>query len=209
MRVGIDVDGVLAEFNAGFIALVKEKLGVELPPVSENYPDTWNYDIEALKVHYGDEQRAKEASRELWGTIAASHSFWMKLQPISQPLLYKLADVAAMHTFYFITSRPGGSAKFQTEAWLLKWFALPTVLIASDKGPVAKSLGLELFIDDKPENANEVAEATEGKCLVLMPERPWNRNVVTDARVARVKNLEKALSHVLGFNEELPLRRVA
>lgn len=191
MRIGFDVDGVLSQFNDPFIALIKERTGIQLPPESDSYPDTWNYDL-AGGV-------STEQHRELWNEVAKSYNFFLRLKPYPEAvgLMQKLSAIETLHDLYFITSRPGGSAKFQSEAWLLKFFTLPTVLISSNKGPVVRGLNLDLFVDDKPENCNEVAEATEGKCLVLMPERPWNRNIIVDARVKRVKNLEKVLEGML------------
>ena len=194
LRLGIDLDGVLSSFNEAFIPFVKERTGVELPPLSENYPDTWNYHTDAGVTPAQD--------AELWKAISESFNFWLRLKPLpeSVELLKKLAVLETQHDYYFITSRPGATAKFQSEAWLVKWFTLPTVLIAKAKGPIAKSLKLDLFIDDKPENCNEVVDATDGKCIVLMPERPYNRNIIVDHRVQRVKNLEKVLGQILWPN---------
>lgn len=190
MRIGFDVDGVLADFVSAHSELIKEKTGVELPAQSDSFPDIWSYDKRAL---------GEEKAREVFGEIANSFNFWMRLAPLpeGERILKQLSQIETSHQLYFITNRMGKTAKFQTEAWLLKWFQLPTVLIAADKAPIIKSLGLELYIDDRPETCSEVAEATDGKTLVLMPERPYNRNVIVDYRVTRVKNLERALGAML------------
>lgn len=200
MRVGLDIDGVLANFVDAHTALIKDQLGVELPAFSTEWPTVWDYDKETL---------GEEKAVAVFKTIEESFNFWMKLQPLDENLLKLLASVETSHQFYFITSRPGESAKFQTEAWLLKWFNLPTVLIARDKAPIVKALGLELFVDDLPPTNNAVVDATDGKCLTLMPDRPWNRTTIMDARVTRVKNLTKALGPILGWDlEKTPLGRL-
>lgn len=201
MRIGFDVDGVLADFNASFVQLVKEQTGVQLPELSDHYPAEWDYHLSAGV--------SREQDSQLWKHITESFNFWMRLSPLAEGarIMKALAGVETAHDVYFITSRPGATAKFQTEAWLLKFFALPTVLIAKDKGPLVKSLKLELFVDDKPENCNEVVEATDGKCITLMPDRPYNRNRIVDYRVKRVKNLEGILEKML-WSETMPLGRL-
>lgn len=205
LNVALDIDGFLASFNASFINLIKEKTGHQLPPESDSYPPVWNYHVQP------DGPLTKEEALEMFQVhIGQSHNFWLKLQPYpeGERIMKALSAIETVHDIYFITDRIGASAKFQTEAWLMKWFTLPTVIIARDKAPVIKALNIDLYVDDKPENCNAAVEATDGKTVVLMPDRPYNRNIITDYRVKKVKDVEKVLGQMLGFGENVPLGRL-
>lgn len=143
----------------------------------------------------------KEQRGELFKEISESNNFWMKLAPLpeGQALMELMRGMETAHQLYFVTDRAGKTAKFQTEAWLLKWFELPTVLISGAKGPIAKALKLDLYVDDKAENCTSVVEETGGNTVVIMPNRGYNVNVVTHPKVLRVGSLIKALSGPLGL----------
>lgn len=193
MKVIIDLDGVLVDFVGGIRERAKTLFNIDLPAESDSYPDVWEY----LKRDLGEEH-----NRKLWESILVDHSFWLKLKPRDTELLARLASVETSHEFYFVTSRPGVGVKFQTEVWLIKYFHLPTVIIANGaqaKADIARGVEADVFIDDNAENCNLAVEAREGKMAVLMPDRPYNRNVIVDARVVRSRALKKTLGRVLNW----------
>ena len=169
MIVGVDVDGVVAAFNPGYIALVKEMTGVELPPESDTYPDTWYYP-QAAGV-------TKEQDKELWKHIRFSKDFWFNLKPYPDAVgvLVRLKWLGA--DIYFVTQRVGDAAKRQTERWLHKsGFPEPTVLVTGSKGAVCKALSITHYIDDKIENCEDVRD-TSPNTKGYMLKRPWNKPV--------------------------------
>ena len=168
-RIGIDLDGCLANFNDAYTALLTKESGVEFPPTSDEWPTEWYYDRP---------EGVSAAHRSAAWEVIKSTDFWGRLTPLEGALdsLQRLNILRATgHDIYFITSRPGKMAKFYTEEWLrLSGMQNPTVLIASNKGPVAQGLELDVFVDDKPENLNDVAEA-RAEVRAYLVDRPYNR----------------------------------
>ncbi len=171
-RWGIDIDGVLADFNTSFIALVRAQTGIQLPSPSATYPDLWAYHRAAGVTNAQDSA--------LWEWIKLNPGFWEQLQPLPHAVetLATLRDMSSNlgANVYFITSRPGSGAKSATEYWLRNWgFHLgPTVCIAHAKGPLVESLELDVFIDDRPENCLDAKVAREA-CRVFIVDAPYNR----------------------------------
>lgn len=167
--IGFDVDGVVAEFVRPYIKLLNSLSDLQLPDASYDYPTTWDF-AERAGVEARD---IKEAWRQITTT-----SFFANLLPMNgaRSVLRTLKCLEHEgHNVYFITARPGPEAKVQTEAWLDVWgFSRATVLIAAEKGPLAKALKLDYFVDDKPENCLDVYHAIP-TCAVYMNDQPYNR----------------------------------
>lgn len=168
LRIGIDVDGILADFNTPFRELVKAQTGISLPEISSNYPDTWYYHKVGGVTN--------EQDKLLWKTIANDPCFWENVPeyPDAIGFLERLKLDFYHDDIYFITSRSGDNAKKQTENWLEDlWFNGPTVLISSNKGYCCKALKLTHYLDDRNENCQDVRDTsidTNGYML----DRPWN-----------------------------------
>ena len=181
----IDCDGVLADFNTPFIALVKEQTGIELPAPSATYPNTWNY-------HRAAGVNAKQDA-QLWAYIKES-DFWETLPPTKDcaAAIARLRECRGEgDEIYFITSRPGKYAKHLTEFWLdAQGYECPTVLISSDKGPVCQGLEVDVFVDDKIDNCNEVADCCDDARVFLL-DAPYNRDEsrILFANITRITSL--------------------
>lgn len=194
MRIGIDVDGVLADFNTSFIERVIAVTGKDLFPPRPFEIPTWDY-----PQHYG--YTNKECSA-VWESIKADTSFWFNLGAYATTAddvqrLHELND--GDNDIYFITSRPGVEAKEQTEMWLIYqgYNAAPTVLISSEKGLCAKALKLDLYIDDRWENVKNVVE-TEPTCQTYLFDRPWNQHADPSFR-SRVSSVRTAFALYSGL----------
>ena len=187
LRVGIDVDGVLADFNTSYKKLIEKLTPLRLPDISDYYPNTWYYE-RAAGISKDDENR-------VWDAIKSNHSFWHKLQPNLETFdfLQGLDDLSA--DIYFITSRVGDSAKYQTEQWLRHngFIAYPTVLISKEKGLCCKSLKLTHYIDDKNENCTAVSEQSPDT-KVFMLACPWNSEQVGIPRIRSVHEFLKQVN---------------
>jgi len=214
MNIGVDIDGVLADFNTPFIALIKKMTGRELPQPSATYPDVWAYHIAGGVT--------PEENAKLWDYI--SNSDWVTRHqptPTGEAALEELNFLAATGyaNVYFITNRGGAHAKRQTEAWLTFYgMKNPTVLIANSdaaKGQLAAGLKLDVFIDDKPENCAHVVDATKSvgffdtdyPCEVFLVDAPYNRDFEMRG-VTRVVSALQALERVTERDGE-QLRRAA
>lgn len=200
MNIGVDIDGVLANFTDSYAALLTKQTGIIFPKNSSTWPTEWYWD-RAAGVQKPDENA-------VWDQIKSS-TFWLDLAPLpgaEDTLQLLSARRYAGDQIYFITTRPGLKAKLLTEFWLRNWgFSNPTVLIAGSeaaKGQLASALKLDLFIDDKPENCEAVLEATkkvieartvEYPCKVCLVNAPYNQNM-SDIRMYRVASALAALT---------------
>jgi len=150
IRLGLDLDGVLADFNASYRQLFIDLTGRDTFD-GETDPPCWNYHA---VYGYTDAE-----AKQVWGAIAASDRFWERLDPLPGAVsLLKWAFWKQNQIdVYFITSRIGLGVKKQSEHWLhCHGFPRATVLVQQEqsgtKGDLAKGLGLTHVLDDKIEN---------------------------------------------------------
>lgn len=180
MRVGIDVDGVLARFNEAYISLIVRATGRDLFGPRPVDIRTWNYPEQQFG-YSADEISA------VWAAIKESPAFWADLDAYDGtcPQLTRL--YLAPHDCYFITSRVGLYCKGQTERWLAaKGFYQPTVLITGHKGLAARTLGLDAYVDDRWENALDVSTTKTHSYLLT---QPWNEGY--DAAAAGITRIDR------------------
>lgn len=211
MRIGIDIDGVLADFNTGFIERAIAVTGKDLFPARPFDIPEWNY-----PEHYGYSDAEISA---IWENIAADSTFWLKLPPYPNAMgvLERLRVLTDMgHDIYFITSRPGVVSKRQSEIWLGThggdFLQTPTVLISGKKGASASALDLHAYIDDRYENVVDVSRERwvktdenpvgASKTLVFLVNQPWNTGrahwdaILKTLSVWRVSSVDEMLNQV-------------
>ena len=139
--VMFDVDGVLADFIAGFT-----RLGHRLMP--DLVTERSTLETKVWRAEPGDERT--------WAEVMKSRTFWYDMPPlVSEEESLAVAAVAAEFDTYFVTARVGVEAKRQTERWLSDVIGVlsPTVVISPRKGEVASALFATHAIDDKAGNA--------------------------------------------------------
>lgn len=193
MKLGIDVDGILADFNTAYVARIKAITGRNLfadPPVF----NCWHY-AEALGY-------TPRELRLVWDDIKADDAFWRSLKPyddISESMSGLRWRHACGDDIYFITARPGATTKRQTEQWLLARQNYlvpfgPTVLMSGDKGACCAALKLDYYLDDKFENAVDAAvpwgyDPKDGSTKSYLLTRPWNVQFCLPPEVKRVASM--------------------
>jgi 5'(3')-deoxyribonucleotidase len=185
MRIGIDVDGVLANFTKGYAKVIRELSGRDL--LTDEMiarPPSWYWDRDAGYT--------KAEENAAWDFINDSPNFWSDLSPFPDAIK-AISKLGFEHDVYFITTRTGQQPKHQTEEFLVDQIPyLPTVLISPNKGPVALGLGLDLFIDDRDKNIIEVAQASpKTMCCVL--DYPYNQDLPDLPNIHRVYSVLQAL----------------
>jgi uncharacterized HAD superfamily protein len=142
-RIGIDIDGVLANFISQFRNLNNTLHSVN---ITEEAKD-WNFSNWGL---------TPEQFSMSWRHLSQTINFWVDLPVNSDIQLDDLKYLDDNYELYFITTRAtsaGLPVEKQTNIWLKKQgFEHPTVIVTKEKGPVASALKLDAFIDDNYDN---------------------------------------------------------
>lgn len=188
LRVGMDIDGVLAQFNPAYIKLIREA-GFTCPDEGTDFPNCWAYDKQA--------GMDPESIARMWTTIKKDPTFWLRLDPYPDTIEF----LAELHVLpidvYFISNRFGKNAKWQTEQWLRSYGVRnPTVLVTSKKAQACNLLEINMYIDDYDTNCRSVVCSTLDHPMTFMLERPWNRNCEVPKDVIRIKSIHEFLDHV-------------
>src|SRR5688500_7818324 len=102
LRLGIDVDGVVADFRTAFRALAERELG--LSPA----------DVEA--------DLSKQDVERLWRSVAAASNWWLSLpayEPDEIGRLYAQARRSRWEVFFMTSRAPsaGDAVQLQTQVW--------------------------------------------------------------------------------------------
>ena len=198
LRIGLDVDGVLADFRSAFHALAKSELG-----------DTRRADIEA-NLSKGDIER-------LWRAVARLANWWAALpayEPDQVARLYALSRQCRWEVF-FMTSRPpsaGDAVQLQTQAWLEQHgFYLPAVLTApaGARGELARALRMDLVVDDHFVNCMEIVGASNSKVLHMarLPIEDERRQQAESRGIGVVGTLAETLDAAERLHQVLATRQ--
>lgn len=182
MRYGIDIDGVLADFVKGFASLGETFKGTHRE---------WKLNLDSWGLGL---TRAQE--QEGWKLVTANPTFWLDLEVLNR---FPQERLAPMDVVYFITKRketPGRSTAQDAAKWLRdkQGVELPTVLALNNKGETCRTLAVNAFIDDKPENCWDVMEKSPTTLTCLM-DQPWNQ---WDTKIPRVYTLEEFFDRAQG-----------
>jgi hypothetical protein len=199
LRIGIDVDGVLADFRTAFHDASRTTLGRR---------------IEALPDPKATPALAQDEVKRVWDFVARTPNWWMTLEPYEPnqiARLYSMARAAGWEVF-FLTNRPrsaGDSVQFQTQWWIERHgFYMPSVLtIPGSRGEVANGLRLNIVVDDLLLNCIEVVSASTAKALLLL--RGGDKAVekhALDRGIGVVPTLEGAIEIVDRLGTLLPTR---
>lgn len=173
--VQFDMDGVLANFGAGYDEECVH-LGVPAPGPEAPWDAKWD--------------------KTVWKAIKQSPSFWFGLSPLVS--MHAFARINRLETVYFVTARPGFRTKWQSERWLASvGIYNPTVIVTPRKGEFARAAGVTHAIDDKAGNAVYTAyESPETKSFLL--DAPYNQfdHTVLGTKVIRIAAVEEFLDAI-------------
>lgn len=161
LRLGIDLDGVVADFNAGWIARYNDEFGADLAP---EHVDVWN--APATLTHF-----TKMGEFWRWArTSGGGASIFRVLEPYDGALdaLHRLADA---HHIVIVTTKPS-FAVHDTYEWIAE-HRLPTreVHIVNDKTTV----DCDVYLEDADHNLDALRRARPS-AVVCRFVRPWNRS---------------------------------
>ena len=201
LRVGFDIDGVLADFRTAFRQTAERCLR---KPVAEDADD--------------EQSRTPLTSddvRRVWDHIGKTPNWWMDVpayEPAQIARLYGVMRSMGWEVF-FMTKRPpsaGDSVQFQTQWWIERFgYYLPSVLtVPGSRGEVANGLRLDLIVDDQIINCAEVIGAAPTKALLMLrePDQPA-RTLALNRGIGVVSTLSEAVTILERLHEVVPKRR--
>ena len=200
LRIGIDIDGVLADFRTAFHEAAVRSLRHDVDDTT---------DIENVGPLSPDD------IRRVWEHIAKTQNWWMEVpayEPDQIARLYSLMRAGGWEVF-FMTKRPpsaGDSVQFQTQWWIERFgFYLPAVMtVPGSRGDIANGLRLDLVIDDQLINCIEVISTAPTKAVLLQrtPDQAV-RQQASNRGIGVVSSLSEALTVVERLHEVLPQKR--
>lgn len=201
LRVGVDLDGVVANFRSAFETAASEA-GVALPG-------------EGADQAVIDPLSSRDI-RKIWDYVKRTPNWWVRLAPYEPAQIVRLYETARRLRWevVFVTRRPataGDPVQFQSQWWLeQQGFYYPAVLtVPGSRGELANALRLDVLIDDQIHNCVDVVSASTAKAVLLLRDRPDAS--VEDHAVSRgigvVRSLEEALDVLDHLHSVLRERR--
>ena len=189
MILALDIDGVLADFITPFLKLLEARSGSgPIDPESITDPNFMHHPF-----------LTKEIISQCMEAASYDPEFWRALMPLLSPGQWRSLDrISRSHEVVFITHRwvrDSYDIHQITCDWLRRHgLTRPVVHFTQErKSGLIRKLGIELFVDDRHENCEDVASATDA--VVLMPHRPYNQ-AFNHPRVRRIHAFDELWNHL-------------
>lgn len=192
LRIGFDLDGVLADMEAELVRQAEALFGE---------PMTRKLQARATEADQSGDGPADQAAttpppspaddaagvppvqnlsmtgrqeRRLWRHVQTIENFWETLEELEPGLIGRLSVLATDRRWeiIFLTKRPetvGATAQVQTQHWLeSKGFTLPSVyVVQGSRGRIAAALDLDIVVDDRPENCLDVVVDSRARTILV------------------------------------------
>ena len=190
LRVGFDLDGTVADM---YSALRREAIelfseDVLRAPVEASKPQDADKE-QNPQPKPEDDQTATLAIQELhltarqqnqlWDHVKQIENFWTTLPELEPGIISRIAKAASDRRWevIFLTTRPatkGELVQLQSQRWLeAHGFHFPSVFVVQrSRGKIADALGLDAFVDDRPENCLDIVVESKAKVILV-----WHGNL--------------------------------
>lgn len=189
LRIGIDIDNVVADSYTTFLQEFNRKFGTQVQfeeLIEFDYLKTIGFDAEVID--------------KFWDTLLHTGKIQLDIPPLQNSHAVIKNWKKAGHSIYFVTARPIWIQK-ATKQWLSHHGILQEddlvfhfdeahhSLDTTYKKEVVEKEGIELFIEDSLEIAQFL------NIPVFLLDQPWNRGRVP-SHVTRVKNWDEIQKRV-------------
>lgn len=184
LRVGFDLDGTVADMyfalrreaiklfgeevlRAPVEASKPQEAGKESKPQPKAEDETATLAIQELHL-------TARQQNQLWDHVKQIENFWSTLPELEPGIISRIAKTARERRWeiIFLTTRPstkGDLVQLQSQQWLeAHGFQYPSVYVVQrSRGKIADALGLDAFVDDRPENCLDIAVESKAKVLLV------------------------------------------
>lgn len=179
LRIGFDLDGVLADMEEAIVREAVTLFGPTPPrsPHENQSPSMTDLVPEEVADDApvrNEMQLSARQRRQLWRHLRGINNFWESLDEIEPGSVTRLARMAENRRWeiIFLTRRPataGRPPQVQSQRWLEKrGFPLPSVfVVTASRGLIATALTLDIVVDDTPENCVDVASDSKARTIAV------------------------------------------
>lgn len=203
MRIGFDMDGVVADLHHTFARTALrlfpdlDAAAVASAVVGASPPDGEAADPEQVPGEPPAPANAAAApaslpltrrqSSAIWDELGMTTDLWESLRETEPGIVRRIAEVAEANRWevIFLTSRPsseGRTVQRQSQRWLQSLgFEWPSVFVVhGSRGKIADALALDVVVDDRPENCLDVVLESKARAVLI-----WRGPVATVPASAR------------------------
>src|SRR5476649_970552 len=205
LRVGFDMDGVLADMEGELVRQAEVLFGEAMTRRLKAHAEATQQAAESRSTAAAQPVETSEDTpaasdvppisaptllrlnmtarqeRKLWRHVESIENFWETLVEIEPGVVSRLATIATDRRWeiIFLTKRPettGATAQVQTQRWLESHgFTLPSVyVVQGSRGRIAAALGIDIVIDDRPENCLDVVVDSKARAILVWREDEKN-----------------------------------
>jgi len=192
-KIGIDLDGVVADFYKGYTKLATQKFGnhVEVLCSIKHRERFSTWKLEKIM------NLEKFQAEEMIESINNFPMFYETLELLYPESWQKLISEFSNREDYeitFITSRKNSesvSVREVTKRWLqIQGWQNPSVVVTDEKVLFCKVLGIQKFVDDTLKNCLDVHTHCQEACEVFILDYPHNRDHQIPDSIKRIHTLE-------------------
>lgn len=202
LRIGFDLDGVVADFRTAFLEAAATLLGRD----AIRKPASPMPDLDAVSA---------ADAKLVWKVITETPNWWLGLAPYEPAQIARLYQLARRFRWEvsFLTSRiptAGDSVQFQSQSWLEAYgFYMPAVVtVPGSRGEIANALRLDIIVDDQFLNCLEIVGASQAKAMLLL--RIGDSSLeqqATERGIGVVQRLDDVIEVLVQLQEILPQKR--
>jgi len=156
LKIGIDVDGVLADQIYGILPRIKRRTGISM-----NYEDIKEWNL-----------RVGQSNIEQEILLAMEDREYILSMPSHSHALYTINNLYKNNFIEIITARPAFAEEW-TKLWLSRHgFSFDS--IKPSKEMKKSQFATDILVDDYINNIKEYLEGTNG--FAVLVDQPWNKN---------------------------------